>query len=178
MAEALKGTASQEIKWLSWINRGWQSAGIICVYHVGQKGISDICYFFQWTVDIILTRIRAHYSDVIMSAIASQITGVSMACSTVGRSNEISKLCITGLCEGNSPVTGEFPSQRASYAENVSIWWRHHEMNRQPGNKMAFLDKHGRAQCWNTLCLTCNTKRHIGYGLFLCSEQFIKYELE
>ena len=22
--------------------------------------------------------------------------------------------------------TGEFPAQRASYAENVSIWWRHH----------------------------------------------------
>ena len=24
-------------------------------------------------------------------------------------------------------VTGEFPAQRASNAENVSIWWRHHE---------------------------------------------------
>ena len=30
------------------------------------------------------------------------------------------------LCAGNSPVTGEFPAQRASNAENVSIWWRHH----------------------------------------------------
>ena len=28
---------------------------------------------------------------------------------------------------GNSPVTGEFSAQRASNAENVSIWWRHHE---------------------------------------------------
>ena len=37
-----------------------------------------------------------------------------------------SKLRVTVLCEGNSPVTGEFPAQRASYAENVSIWWRHH----------------------------------------------------
>ena len=36
------------------------------------------------------------------------------------------KLRVTGLCEGNSPVTGEFPSQRAGNAENVSIWWRHH----------------------------------------------------
>ena len=43
------------------------------------------------------------------------------------RSNEISKLRVTGLCEGNSPVTGEFPAQRASNAENVSIWWCHHE---------------------------------------------------
>ena len=42
------------------------------------------------------------------------------------RSKETSKLRVTGLCEGNSPVTGEFPAQRASNAENVSIWWRHH----------------------------------------------------
>ena len=25
------------------------------------------------------------------------------------------------------PVTGEFPAQRTSNAENVSIWWNHHE---------------------------------------------------
>ena len=42
------------------------------------------------------------------------------------RSNKTSKLRVTGLCEGNSPVTGEFPAQRTSNAENISIWWRHH----------------------------------------------------
>ena len=42
------------------------------------------------------------------------------------RSKKTSKLRVTGLCEGNSPVTGEFPSQRASKAENVFSWWRHH----------------------------------------------------
>ena len=42
------------------------------------------------------------------------------------RSKETSKPRVTGLCAGNSPVTGEFPAQRASNAENVSIWWRHH----------------------------------------------------
>ena len=42
------------------------------------------------------------------------------------RSQKTSKLRVTGLCEGNSPVTGEFPAQRASNAENVSTWWRHH----------------------------------------------------
>ena len=26
-------------------------------------------------------------------------------------------------------LTGEFPAQMASYAENVSIWWRHHDMH-------------------------------------------------
>ena len=40
------------------------------------------------------------------------------------RSKKISKLRVTGLCAGNSPGTDEFPAQRASNAENVSIWWR------------------------------------------------------
>ena len=42
------------------------------------------------------------------------------------RSKKTSKLRVIGLCVGNSPVTGEFPAQMASNAENVSIWWRHH----------------------------------------------------
>ena len=42
------------------------------------------------------------------------------------RSKKTSKLRATGLCAGNSPETSEFPAQRASNAENVSIWWRHH----------------------------------------------------
>ena len=41
------------------------------------------------------------------------------------RSKKTSKLCVTGLCAGNSPVTGEFPAQMANNEENVSIWWRH-----------------------------------------------------
>ena len=43
------------------------------------------------------------------------------------RSKKISKLRVTCLCAGNSPVTGEFPAHRASNAKNVSIWWRHHD---------------------------------------------------
>ena len=42
------------------------------------------------------------------------------------RSKKTSELRVIGLCKGNSPVPGEFPAQRASNAENVSIWWRHH----------------------------------------------------
>ena len=41
-------------------------------------------------------------------------------------SKKTSKLRVTGLCAGNSPVFGEFPVQMASNAENVSIWWRYH----------------------------------------------------
>ena len=43
------------------------------------------------------------------------------------RSKKASKLRVGGLCEGIPPVTSRFPSQRASNAENVSIWWRHHD---------------------------------------------------
>ena len=70
-----------------------------------------------------------HYGDVMMSAMASQITSLTIVYSTFysrRRSKKTSKLRVTGLCEGNSPVTGEFPAQRASNAENVSVWWRHH----------------------------------------------------
>ena len=69
------------------------------------------------------------HNGVIMRAMASQITCLTIVYSTVysrRRSKKTSKLRVTGLCEGNSPVTGEFPAQRASNAENVSIWWRHH----------------------------------------------------
>ena len=46
------------------------------------------------------------------------------------RSKKTSKFRVTGLCAGNSPVTGEFPAQLASYTENVSSWWCHHAMYR------------------------------------------------
>ena len=45
------------------------------------------------------------------------------------RSKKTSKLRVTGFCAGNSPGTGEFPTQRAGNAENFSIWWRHHGYN-------------------------------------------------
>ena len=42
------------------------------------------------------------------------------------RSKKKSKLRVTGLCVGNSQVTGGFPAQMASNAENDSVWWHHH----------------------------------------------------
>ena len=64
-----------------------------------------------------------------MSAMVSQITCVSSVCSTdwLGIDEKISKLGVTGLCERNPLLADGFPSQRASNAENVSIWWRHRE---------------------------------------------------
>ena len=72
-----------------------------------------------------------HYNDVIMSAMASHQRRVCILNRlTRRRSKKTSKLRVTGLCEGNSPATGEFPAKRASNAENVSISWRHHEMTK------------------------------------------------
>ena len=64
-----------------------------------------------------------------MKAMASQITNISIVCSTVGSDvdKKTSKLRVTGLCKMNSRVTCEFPAHKASNAENVSIWWRHYE---------------------------------------------------
>ena len=70
-----------------------------------------------------------------MMAMVSQITSLTIVYSTVysrTRSRKTSKLRVTGLCEENLPLTGEFPAQRASNAENVSIWWRHHVMALSP----------------------------------------------
>ena len=55
----------------------------------------------------------AYHTNGIMSAVASQIIGVSIVWSTVW-SKKTSKLRVTGNCEGNPPVTGGFPSERVS----------------------------------------------------------------
>ena len=68
-----------------------------------------------------------------MSLMASQITSLTIVYSPLVSGTDLkknpSKPRVTGLCEGNSPETGEFPAQKASNAENVSIWWRHHDVN-------------------------------------------------
>ena len=71
---------------------------------------------------------KNHYCDVLMSAMLSQITGVHYLFRHLfrRRSKKRSKLRVDGLCEGNPPVTGGFPSQRASDAGNISIWWCYH----------------------------------------------------
>ena len=61
-----------------------------------------------------------------MNAMTSQITSLTIVHSFRHKSKKTPKLRVTGLCEGNLPVTREFPAQRAGNAENVFIWWRHH----------------------------------------------------
>ena len=105
-----------------------------------------------------------HHNDVIMSAMVSQISGVSIVLLNGlfrRRSKIISKLHVTGLCEGNPPVTGAFASQRASNAENISIWWYHH-INISGGfhPKLVTPPYHGFLNV-NTPPNNQNSKRHI-----------------
>ena len=65
-----------------------------------------------------------HCSDVTMSAMASQITGVLIIQSTIlfrRRSMKTSKLRVTGLCEGNSPFIG--PVTRKMFPFGKAIIW-------------------------------------------------------
>ena len=78
-----------------------------------------------------------------------------------GADNKKSKLRVTGLCAGNSPVTGEFPAQRASNVENVSIWWRHHDI--------------GGSQCQRTDLLTKISQTCIGIRTWISNCIHIKH---
>ena len=76
-----------------------------------------------------------------MDTMASQITSLTTVYFNRlfrRRSKKTSNLRVTGLCVGNSPGTGEFPAQMASNAENVSIWWRHHD----GGDTKSFIQHH------------------------------------
>ena len=75
------------------------------------------------SVTLVACNITHEICDVIMGTMASQITSLAIVYSTI-----YSKLHVTFLCAGNSPVTGEFLAQSASNAENVCIRWRHYEV--------------------------------------------------
>ena len=65
--------------------------------------------------------ISHHYNDVVMSAMAFQITSLAIVYSTFysGADQRKHESSLRGIHRW--PAT-----QRASDSENVSIWWRHH----------------------------------------------------
>ena len=75
--------------------------------------INHIIRYFIANVDSTIELKAFHYNDVIMSTMASQITSLTIVYLSVysGADKKTSKPRITGLCEGNSPVTDEFPAQ-------------------------------------------------------------------
>ena len=80
-----------------------------------------------------------HYDGVTMSTMTSKITSLTIVYSIVYSDADQRKhqsSALLALCEGNSPVKDKYPSQRASNAENVSIWWRHHVTSNNPQRSM------------------------------------------
>ena len=67
-----------------------------------------------------------------MGAMASQITSLTIIYATVYsgaiQRKHQSSASLASVCARNSPVTGKFPAQMACNAENVYLWWRHHEL--------------------------------------------------
>ena len=91
---------------------------------------------------------RHHYIDVIMTTMASQITSLMAIYSTVysdADKKNIKAPRYWPLC-GEFTGAGEFPAQRASYTENFSIWWRHHD---EPKPYWYDFNHH------NKICLLC-----------------------
>ena len=75
----------------------------------------------------IASYIHDHYNDIIMSAMAPPITSLTIVCSTVysdqkEHQSSTSMAFVRGIHRW--PVNSSH--KKASNAENVSIWWRHH----------------------------------------------------
>ena len=71
-----------------------------------------------------------HYDDVIMGAMASQITSLTIVYSTVYSGADQRKhqsSASLAFVWGIRWIPGEFPAQMASNGENVSIWWSHYD---------------------------------------------------
>ena len=79
--------------------------------------------------DLLVQKPEYHYNDVIIAWWRLKLPALRLFTQPFiqAQIKETSKLHVTGLCAGNSPVTGEFPAQMASKVENVSIWWHHHD---------------------------------------------------
>ena len=60
-----------------------------------------------------------------MGAIASQITSLTIDYSTIYSDADQRKYQSSSSL---AFVTGEFPAQMVSNTENISIWWRHHDL--------------------------------------------------
>ena len=88
----------------------WKSTEIMHFW----RSVQFFCFSFIWRN----FQLTLHWRHVTMSAIASQITGISTVCSNVCShehhwSKKTPMLRVTGLCMGIQLSPGGFPSQRA-----------------------------------------------------------------
>ena len=90
-----------------------------------------------------------HYSDVMMGVMAYRITNLTIVYLTVYLGEDQRKHQSSASL---AFVTGEFPAQMASNAENVYIWWRHHVISCTVKNDDANLDNyHFGTRAWANL---------------------------
>ena len=138
---------------------------------------SDMCPFQETTPEMI----NYHNNDVIMGAMVSrnqQPHDCLLNRLFRRRSKKTSKFCVTGLCAGNSPVTGEFPAQRASDAENISIWWRHHVMHSHLWHRIKYDFLYLQWFCCVLYCCGCITiceEVHMIYSTIFFSVTSLAY---
>ena len=101
---------------------------IICQHSQPMRSYILLSLFSIKDIKIDPYRWLLQYSDVIMGAMASH--GEHHECllnrSFRRRSKKQTKPPRHWPLCGEFTVTGEFPAQMASNAENCSIWWRHH----------------------------------------------------
>ena len=97
---------------------------VMLMYNMSTS-ILHLCMFASWMVlaNRLLMQFQWHYIDVIMRQMASQITRLTIVYLTVYSGADQRKY---QSAPSLAFVTYDFPAQRASNAENVSIWWRHH----------------------------------------------------
>ena len=88
-----------------------------------------LCATFYFTVRVLST----HYCDVIMTSVASQITSLAVVYSIVYSDADQRKHQSSASLAFVRGIHRDWwiPAQRASNAENASIWWRHHEPKEQ-----------------------------------------------
>ena len=79
------------------------------------------------------------------------------------------KSALLALCEGNSPVTGDFPHKGSVKREKTSISWRHHERRISDTYAIAML-RNDRKDKYDLMFLKINWARQ---GLNICDKSKI-----
>ena len=108
-----------------------------------------------------------------MVTMASQITSLTIVYSTVYSGADQRKhqsSALLALCVENLSVTGGFPAQMASNAENGSIWWRQHGTESSLVQAMAWLPEPKLKCCW----LGCRGRLWIKTQTFSFTETRLK----
>ena len=114
---------------------------------------------FCYTLHLLLSSMaasHAHYSVVIMGAMAFHIASLTIVYSTVYTGADQRK----HQSSASLTFVWGIPTQMASTAENVSIWWRLHEMGQSDHWGHDKTAKRNPCTVFGMLCITAKTSIH------------------